>query len=228
MSQPGNLAELRQQWLLRFAGSGAVPSAQELDAVRLVLRTAIEALKQVLRDPERDRQEVFAIASALSAARVVARREDIPALIELARVAREVRGPGSQYAEEAALNALVEVADEGTVSFLAESLRFSRPHDGSAGHRRGIVQKGIAAIALLTANREALALLDEALTHRAYRTRLAACRAIREVASMTQEGLPPHLAEGLRQVVHRDPSRDVRVCAEIALEEAGENHCLQW
>ena len=148
-------------------------------------------------------------------------KEDQCALIELARTARTVRGPGSQYVEELALQALVEVADVQTLPFLAECFRFSRPHDGSAGHRRAIVLRGIATIGLLTRQAEALALLDEGLAHKTVRVRLAACRAIAEVVGMASVGLPITVAAKLEQLAIHDPARDVQLSARLALEAAG-------
>jgi len=119
------------------------------------------------------------------------------------------------------LSALVQVAEEDVLPFLIECFHFSRPRDGSAGYRRAIVLKGITAIALLSGNEEALDILDEALTYRLWRVRRAACRAIRDVGGMFQQGLPSRLHERLCHVVQHEPSRDIGVSAEMALEEAG-------
>jgi HEAT repeat protein len=225
MSEPRTYAELRRQWLQRIVKGGdrlLADRAKLVEALRPAFGASIQRLRQLLQDPGRDRKEVVAALRGFSAAEVLVRREDVPALIELARTAREVRGPGSQYVEQDVLRALVEVADEELLPFLVECFHYSRPRDGSAGYRRATVLKGIAAIALLSRNEEALDLLDEALTHTLWRVRLAACRAIRDVGSMSQQGLPPRLEEQLRHIVQHEPSRDIRVSTELALEEAGQ------
>ncbi len=155
-------------------------------------------------------------------------KDDVTTLIEVARTARTVRGPGSQYIEEAALRALVDIADEEVLPFLAECFRFSRPHDGSAGHRRTIVLIGIATIALLTGNAEALTVLDEALAHTASRVRLGACQAIADVAGMALGGLPSTLTVRLDHVARHDRSRDIRSSAAMALEAAKTSAGEEW
>jgi len=82
------------------------------------------------------------------------------------------------------------------------------------------VLTGIAAIALLTKNAEALAVLDDALTHTAARVRLGACQAITDVASMALVGLPASLTARLDHVASHDRSRDIRFGAATALEAA--------
>jgi len=154
--------------------------------------------------------------------------DDVATLIEVARTARTVRGPGSQYIEEAALRALVDIADEKVLPFLVECFRFSRPHDGSAGHRRTIVLIGIVTIALLTGNAEALTVLDEALTHTAVRVRLGACRAIADIAGMASVGLPAFLTARLDHVARHDRSRDIRSGAAMALEAARASAGKEW
>ena len=225
MSEPRPYAQLRLQWLQRVVRDYEPPEAQfeaeALQILRFAFRYAIGDVQDLLRNPHRDRGEVLVALRPLSMSRRLVRQEDVPALIELARAAREVRGPGSQHIEGAALEALVEVADEDVLPFLAECFRYSRARDSAARHRRTIVLKGITAIAVLTRNEEALALLDEALTHKTWRVRQAACRAIREVGGMSTEGLPPRLIERLRYVARNDESRDIRVSAQLALEESG-------
>jgi len=224
MSEPRTYAELRRQWLQRIVKGGDRLLADRADlagALRPAFEASIQRPRQLLQDPGRDREEVVAALRGFSAAEVLVRREDVPALIELARTAREVRGPGSQYVEQDVLRTLVEVADEELLPFLVECFRYSRPRDGSAGYRRAMVLKGIAAVALLSQNEEALDLLDEALAHKLWHVRLAACRAIRDVGSMSQQGLSLRLEERLRYIVHHEPSEDIRVSAELALEEAG-------
>ena len=93
------------------------------------------------------------------------------------------------------------------------------PSKGS--YRRAIVLRGITAIAMLSRNEEALNILDEALTHKLWRVWLAACRAVREVGGLLREGLPPRLEQRLRHIAQREQARGIRVCAELALEEAG-------
>ncbi len=225
MNEVRSTAELRRHWFQQIVQGGdkLLDDKASLAApLRPFFVAALtEHLPRLLGDPERDREEVVAVLRLLGVARFVVKPEDAPALIELARTAREVRGPGSQYVEEAALEALTEIADETVLPFLAECFRYSRPRDGSAGQRRRIVLKPIATIALLSRNEEALALLDEALTHRTSRVRLAACRAIRWVFSMARTGLPSGLEKRLRQVARNDPSGDVQTCAKLALEDSG-------
>lgn len=225
MNEPRTLAELRRQWFQRLVIGGdrlLADQAASAEGFRPVFEASVGRLQQLLQDPKRDRKEVVAVLRAFGAATVITQREDIPALIELARTAREVRGPGSQYVEQDVLRALVEVADEDALPFLVECFRYSRPRDASAGYRRAIALKGIAAIALLSGNEEALDILDEALTHRLWRVRLAACRAIREVGGMARRGLPPRLQERLRHIAQHEGARGIRVSAELALAEAGQ------
>jgi hypothetical protein len=106
MSEPRTYAELRQQWLQRIVKGGDRLSADLADVaevLRPAFLAAIEHLQHLLRDPERDRGEVVTALRPFAVARAVVKREDVPALIELARTAREVRGPGSQYIEQEAL-----------------------------------------------------------------------------------------------------------------------------
>ena len=224
MREPRTYSELRQQWLQRIVRDGdrlLADRAAQAEALRPAFRASMEWLQQLLQDPDRDRKDVVAALRLFGAGEALVQREDIPALIELARTAREVRGPGSQYVEQDVLRALVQVADEETLPFLVECFRYSRPRDGSAGYRRAIVLKGITAIAMLSGNEEALNILDEALTHKLWRVRLAACRAVREVGGLLREGLPPRSEQRLRHIAQREQARGIRVCAELALEEAG-------
>ena len=224
MREPRTLAELRRQWFQRILKDGHrlfTERDTQAEALRSAFRASMQCLQQLLQDPDRDRKDVVAALRLFGASEALVQREDIPALIELARTAREVRGPGSQYLEQDVLRTLVQVADEKVLPFLIECFRYSRPRDGSAGYRRATVLKGITAIALLSGNEEALSILDEALTHRLWRVRLATCRAIRQVGGMLQRGLPPRLEERLRHVVRHEASRDIRVSAELALEEVG-------
>lgn len=220
MSQPRTYAELRQQWLQRVAPDVDFPQVR-LETSLQVLQAVIDQLQRAPGDPEPDPDAIMVTAPALDVESAIGSQEEMSALIEMARTARTVRGPNSRYIEEAALRALVEIADERVVPFLAESYHFSRPHDGSAGHRRSIVLKGIATFAVLSRNVEALAILEEALDHKTARIRLAACRAVMEVASMTTLGLPTPLATHLAQVARADRASDVRVSAALALEAAG-------
>jgi len=222
--KPRTLIELRQQWLQRIVKGGdrlLAERAAQAEALRPAFRASMKRLRQLLQDPDRDRKDVLAALRLFSVGEALVQDQDIPALIELARTAREVRGPGSQYVEQDVLRALVQVADEETLPFLVACFRYSRPRDGSAGYRRAIALKGITAIALLSGNEEALAVLDEALTRKLWRLRLAACRAIREVGSMSQQGMPARLEERLRHISRHEQARGIRVCAELALEEAG-------
>jgi hypothetical protein len=224
MREPRTLGELHQQWLQRLIKDGGQLSADQAtraEVHRPAFRASMDHLQQLLQHPDRDRKDVVAALRLFGVGQALVQREDIPALIDLARSAREVRGPGSQYVEQGVLRALVQVADEGVLPFLIECFRFSRPRDGSAGYRRATVLKGITAIALLSGNEEALDVLDEALTHRLRRVRLAACRAIREVGGMSRRGLPPRLEERLLHIARHEPSQDIRVSAELALEEVG-------
>ena len=216
MGQPRTYAELQQQWLRRVMPDAELPDARA-EVSRQVLRATIDQLQRAL---ERDAGTVMDAARAVGVA-PVAGSQEVAALIDVARTARTVRGPGSQYIEEAALRALVDIADESVLPFLAECFRFTRPHDGSAGHRRSIVLRGIATIAVLSSNAEALALLEEALTHKTPRVRLAACRALADVAGLARVGLPAVLAARLDHVARQDHARDVRVSAALALEAAG-------
>ncbi|MBC8262711.1 MAG: HEAT repeat domain-containing protein [Anaerolineales bacterium] len=224
MREPRTLIELRQQWLQRIVKGGDRLLAQravQAEALRPAFCASMERLQQLLQDPDRDREDVVTALRLFGVGEALVQHQDIPALIELARTAREVRGPGSQYVEKDVLRALVQVADEETLPFLVECFRYSRPRDGSAGYRRAIVLKGITAIALLSGNEEALDILDEALTHKLWRVRLAACRAIREVGGLSPRGLPPRLEQRLRHIVQHEQARGIRLCAELALEEAG-------
>ncbi len=56
----------------------------------------------------------MAALRSFSAAEVLVRREDVPALIELARTTREVRGPGSQYVKQYVLQTLSSNAGTAT------------------------------------------------------------------------------------------------------------------
>ena len=143
------------------------------------------------------------------------------ALIEVARTARTVRGPGSQHIEEAAPRALVEIADEQVVPFLVESFRFSDHTMAPRAIVWSIVLRGLATFAMLSRNAEALAILEEALDHKTARVRLAACRAIADMAGMSTAELPAPLAAHRAQVADADRAPDVRVSAALALEAAG-------
>ncbi len=81
--------------------------------------------------------------------------------------------------------------------------------------------KAVATIALLNQNEEALALLNEALTHKTPRVRVAACRAIRWVLGMARISLPAGVQRQLRQMARDDPAGDVQVVAKLALEDSG-------
>ncbi|MBI2942283.1 MAG: hypothetical protein HYY04_17785 [Chloroflexi bacterium] len=219
MDKPRTLAELRQHWLSRMV-RGWETRAQPDQGARSILHQLVEYLTEAMRDPERDREDALQAAALLEMSDAAVRDEDVPSLIELARTAREVRGPGSQGIEQAALRLLVEVADENVLPFLAESFRFTRQHDSSAGRRRPIVLRGIAAIAILREQPDALALLREALTHRTWRMRKAACRAIVQVMEMQPGKLPSPLEETLRSVAATDPVPEVRVVADRGLGRA--------
>jgi len=229
MSRPRTYAELRRQWLQRVMPGADLPDVGA-EISPWDLRALVDELRQYQHDPE------HALGATMDGARsldlMAGGSEDdddeVATLIEVARTARTVRGPGSQYIEAAALRALVDIADEEVLPFLVECFRFSRPHDGSAGHRRTIVLTGIATIALLTGNAEALAMLDEALAHSAVRVRLGACQAIADVAGMALVGLPASLAARLDHVARHDRSRDVRSGAAMALEAARASTGKEW
>jgi hypothetical protein len=219
MNQPRTYAELRQHWLQRVMPAADLPHMRAA-TTRQVLQATIAQLQCALRDSDRDPQAGLASAVAFSAVPTNASQEEVSALIDVARTARAVRGPGSQRIEEAALQLLVEIADEQVVPFLVECFRFSRPHDGSAGHRRAIVLRGLATFAVVSNHTEALAIVEEALDHPAVRVRLAACRAIADVAGMSTTALPAPLATHLARVAHADRAPDIRVSARMALEAA--------
>jgi HEAT repeat protein len=223
LDRPGTYGELYTQWFARnIEGADPGPETEEVvRALRAGLLDSLGQLQSLLADPERDGWDVSSAAMGVHLARFAARPEDIPALIQLARQAREVRGPGSQLTEEYALGALVEVADESTLPFLAECLRYSRPRDAFSGHRRAIVLKAIATLALAAGNDEALSLLEEGLRHRLWRVRRGACEAVGEVARLTDERLLPRIEECLGEMSEHDRSGDVRWAAKEALSEAG-------
>ncbi len=228
MNRPRTYAELRRQWLQRIMPGADLPDVGAEVSPR-GLRVLVDELRRYQHDPEHALGTTMDSAPSLDlAASGSEDDDDVATLIEVARTARTVRGPGSQYIEEAALRALVDIADEEVLPFLVECFRFSRPHDGSAGHRRTIVLTGIATIALLTGNAEALTVLDEALTHTAVRVRLGACQAIADVAGMAPVGLPASLTARLDHVVRHDRSRDIRSGAAMALEAARTSAGEEW
>lgn len=217
MSQPRTYAALQRHWLRRVMPDAALPGVHG-EAAQQAGRTTITQLQRAVHALERDAGLVGDTAGTRALPPLAEHDEDVAALITVAHTARTVRGPGSQYIEEVALQTLVEIADE--LPFLAECFRFSRPHDGTAGHRRTIVLRGIVTIALLSGNADALALVEDALTHNTARVRLAASRAIADVAGMAQRGLPAPLAARLDQMARHDQARDVRASAAMALEAA--------
>jgi hypothetical protein len=219
MSQPRTYAELRQQWLQRVMPDADLRHLRA-ETTHQDVQATIDYLQHALHDPEHDPDASLVSALAYRIAPMRASQDQVAALIEAARTARTVRGPGSQHLEEAALRALVEIADEQVVPFLVESFRFSRPHDGSAGHRRSIVLRGLVTFAVVSSNAEALAVVEEALDHTAVRVRIAACRAIADVAGMSMAPLPAPLAAHLARVAQADHAPDVRVSARVALEAA--------
>jgi hypothetical protein len=220
MPEPRTYAELRRHWLQQILPGADLPltwqerTPDDLTALR-------DQLLHTSCDGTEDREAPVHLVLPGALAPALGSPEDLAALIELARTARTVRGPGSQYLEELALQALVEVADVQVLPFLAECFQFSRPHDGSAGHRRVLVLRGIVTIGLLTRQAEALALLDEGLAHTSARVRRAASQAIAEVRGMAAVGLPVTVAAKLEQLAHHDPARDVQVSARLALEATG-------
>ncbi len=220
MNQPRTYGELQQRWLHQVMPDAVLSDAHG-QASGPVLRATITQLQHAVRELARDAGTVVGVMGAHVLAPMMESQEDVVALIEVARTARTVRGAGSQYLEEAALQALVDMADEPALPFLVECFRFSRPHDGSAGHRRTIVLRGIVTIALLSGNAEALAVVEEALTHKTARVRLAACRAIADVAGMTKSEWLAPLTARLGHMAGQDQARDVRVSAAMALDAAG-------
>jgi hypothetical protein len=65
--------------------------------------------------------------------------------------------------------------------------------------------------------------LDEALAHKTVGVRLAACRAIADVAGMAMMGLSATLAAHLERLTGYDQAPAVRISARLALEAAGPN-----
>ena len=139
MRQPRTYAELRRHWLQQVL-PGADLSLTRQDRLPHDLYALRDQLLHTSCDSTEDRQAPVHLVEPGDVTPVLGSQEDLAALIELARTARTVRGAGSQHLEERALQALVEVADVQVLPFLAECFRFSRPHDGSVGHRRVIVR----------------------------------------------------------------------------------------
>jgi hypothetical protein len=191
-------------------------------ALRYAFANALVYLQSEVAAPDPNQEKLLSALISLDYAGRVGRPEDIAALSTIAQTARTLRGPGSQRTEEAALRALVELADESTLPFLIESYRFSRPHDGSSGHRRAIVLTGIVTIALLYGNAEAVALVEEALAHGTQRVRVATCRALEEVIRISGRGLPDSLTTQLEHIARHERGRDLRVNAQLALQAASE------
>src|SRR2546429_3824238 len=98
VSRPRTYAELQQQWFRRVMPDVELPDARA-ESSQQVLRATIDQLQGSLRALEHDAGPAMDAARAGAGAPVTGSQE-VAALIDVARTARTVRGPGSQYIEE--------------------------------------------------------------------------------------------------------------------------------
>lgn len=220
MKQPRTYQELRElERCPHIENFRSHFNEQEIEnEYRPRLEAALTKLDKFLHHPKRDRGAMWSSMYLLSLAAPIVRPEDIPVLIELARTARKVRGPGAQDTEEYALKLLLEVSNEQTLPFWVESFNFLRPRDSLSNKRRMIAVKGTTVIALLHHNQEAINLVLKGLNHKNAKTRRATIQAIDEIKKMGDLTLLPLLIEKLQLLANKDKAPEVRHYALLALK----------
>lgn len=190
---------------------------------------ALQKLNDMMKDPERDKNEALSLSSKVSYPGKPT-VEDLSALIELERHTRQVPGTTYHWVEKTALKQLSDLIKqdeliqneeqlEELLAFLKDTFYYTRKYDKFAPQRRFIALKMTARIAIRSENEERLALLHDALTDSRSKIRGEAIIHIYEAYQWLGCDMPTSFVDRFKEMADSDRSKKVRQIARGVLQK---------
>ena len=189
--------------------------------MRQQYQQALEALLAIMRDPHRERKQVWQHITQLETSGLPA-RQHIPTLAELEQVARKAGGTAYVEVEQTVFKEMARLSHPDLVPFLLQAFEYRRKHDQFAGRRREYSVDITATIAARTGDSRAIAALGKMLDDPTPKIRGVALVVIYETYEREGCEMQPALLEHFWRLGRGDPDLRVRQTALAFLQRLGQ------